>query len=122
MYTFFCGTNLLDVVKEIAQDTVVQYGKRRLATVVVGSATYICAPAIAIITNASRVVRSCKVVYTSIGFVLEVIEDASHVPFLPLDLVLFGQLIPATKDGRFSSWTNITDIIYELSGIGNSLF
>jgi hypothetical protein len=51
---------------------------------------------------------------------MEAVEDASHVPFLPLDLVLFGQPVPANKDGRFSSWSNITDIVDNLSAIGDS--
>ena len=120
IYTFLGGTSLWGVAKEAAQGTVVQYGKRRLATVVIGGASYICAPAVAVITNATRVVKSCKLVYTSLGYVIEAVEDASHVPFLPLDLVLFGQPVPANKDGRFSSWSNITDIIHNLPAIGDS--
>jgi len=103
IYTFLGGTGLFGVVKELAEGTVVQYGKRRLATVVVGAATYVSALAVAVITNATRVVRSCKLVYTTIGYVIEAGEDASHVPFLPIDFVLFGQPIPANKEGRFSS-------------------
>ena len=120
VYSFLGGTVLFGVAKEVAQGNLVQYGKRRLATVVIGGATYICAPAVAVITNATRVVKSCKVVYTSIGYVMEALEDASQVPFLPLDLALFGQPIPANKDGRFSSWSNITDIIDNLPVIGDS--
>ena len=120
IYTFLGGTGLWGIAKEVAQGSVVQYGKRRLATTVIGGATYICAPAVAVITNATRVVKSCKIVYTSIGYVIEAAEDASHVPFLPLDLVLFGQPVPANKDGRFSSWSNITDIIDNLPAIGDS--
>ena len=51
---------------------------------------------------------------------MEAIEDASHIPFLPIDLVLFGQPVLANKNGRFSSWSNITDIIDNLLAIGNS--
>jgi hypothetical protein len=120
IYAFLGGTRLWGVVKEVAQGSVVQYGKRRLATIVIGGATYICAPAVAVITNATRVVKSCKIVYTSIGYVMEAAEDASPVPFLPLDLVLFGQPVPANKDGRFSSWSKITDIIDNLPAIGDS--
>jgi hypothetical protein len=108
------------VVKELSTGIVVQYGKRRLATVVIGTATYICAPAVAVITNATKVVKSGKMVYTSIGFVIEATEDASHITFLPLDLLLFGQPIPANKDRRFSSWSNITDLIENLPVIGDS--
>lgn len=53
---------------------------------------------------------------------MKAFEDASQVPFLPLDLALFGQPIPANKDGRFSSWSNITDIIDNLPVIGDSWF
>ena len=120
IYTFLGGTGLWGVAKEVAQGSVVQYGKRRLATVVIGAATYVCAPAVAVLTNATRVVKSCKVVYTSVGYVMEAVEDASHIPFLPLDLALFGQPVLTNKDGRFSSWSNITDIISNLPAIGNS--
>lgn len=120
IYTFLTGTELWGGVKEVAQGTVVQYGKRRLATVVIGAATYISVPAVVVLTNATRVVKSCKVVYTSVGYIMEAVEDPSHIPFLPLDLVLFGQPVPANKDGRFSSWSNITDIIDNFSAIGDS--
>jgi len=120
IYTFLGGTGIWGVAKEVARGSVVQDGKRRLATIVIGGATYICAPAVAVITNATRVVKSCKIVYTSIGYVMEAVEDASHVFFLPLDLVLFGQPVPANKDGRFSSWSNITDIMDNLPAIGDS--
>ncbi len=118
IYTFLGGTGLFGVVKEVSKGKIVQYGKRRLATVVIGGAAYVCAPAIAVITNATRVVKSCKVVYTTVGYVAEAAEDASHVPFLPLDFALFGQPVPANKEGRFSSWSNITDIIDNLPAIG----
>ena len=120
IYTFLGGTKLWSVAKEVAQGSVVQYGKRRLATVVIGGASYICAPAVAVITNATRVIKSCKVVYTSVGYVMEAAEDASHIPFLPLDVVLFGQPVPANKDYRYSSWSNITDIIDNLPTIGDA--
>lgn len=55
---------------------------------------------------------------TSIGYVMEAIEDASHIPFLPL--VLFGQPVLTNKDGRSISWSNITDIIDNLPANGDS--
>ena len=120
IYTFLGGTRLWGVAKDVAQGTVVQYGKRRLATVVIGGASYICAPAVAVITNATRVVKSCQIIYTGVGYIMEAVEDASHIPFLPLDLALFGQPVPANQDGRFSSWSNITDLIDNLPSIGDS--
>lgn len=118
IYVFLSGTGLYGIVKEATKGTIVQYGKRRIATAVVTGASYVCAPAVAVITNATRVVKSCKVVYTTIGYVAEAFEDASHVTFLPVDILIFGQPIPANKEGRFSSWSNITDIIDQLPALG----
>lgn len=55
--------------------------------------------------------QSCKVVYTSVGYLMEVTEDCSNLGFLFLDLALFGQSVPANKEGRFSSWSNISNIL-----------
>lgn len=117
IYAFLSGSGLWGVAKEVAQGNLVQYGKRRLATIVVGGAAYLSAPAVAVITNATKVVKCCKVIFVTVGYVIEAVEDASHVTFLPLDLVLFGQPIPANKKGRFSSWANLTDVVDNLPGI-----
>lgn len=110
IYAFLGGTGLAGVVMDAAKGTVVQYGKRRLATAVVGFASYVCSPAIAVITNTTRIVKTSKVVYTTVGCVAESFEDASQATFIPLDFVLFGQIIPANKADRYTNWGNVTDI------------
>ena len=122
IYSFQAGAGGWVVAREVTRGTVVQYGKRRLATVVIIGATYFCAPGVALITNLTRVVKSCKVIYTTIGYAMEAAEDLSHIPFVVLDFALFGQPIPANKDGRFSSWQNMTDISDNLPAIGDSQF
>ena len=118
---FVSGTGLFGIAKDIVKGISIQYGKRRLALLVIGCATYICAPAVTVITKATSVVKSCKVIYNNVGYVMEALEDTSQLSFLPLDLALFGQLIPANTDAyRFSSWSNITDIIGDLPVIGDS--
>ena len=44
-----------------------QYGKHRIAIVVIGGASYVCAPAVTVITNVIRVVKSCKIQRASVG-------------------------------------------------------
>ena len=114
IYAFLCGTGLWGIVKEVVKGTVVEYGKRRIATIVIGAATYVSAPAVAVLTKANRVVGTCKVVYTTIGSIMEACEDLSQSTFIPLDFLLFGQVIMATKPGRYSTWSNITDLINNL--------
>ena len=55
---------------------------------------------------------------------MEAIEDASHVPFLPFDLVFL--ILRSTsfywcfKDGRFNSWDVLIDGIDNLPTLGNN--
>jgi hypothetical protein len=119
IYVFLMGIGLFGVVKEVLKGTLVQYGKRRLAVAVISCASYICAPAVTVLTNATKVVTTCKVVYTTLGYAAETLEDASQISFLPLDIVLFGQPIPANLEGRYSSWSNLTDLIDKLPLIGD---
>lgn len=88
--------------------------------VVVISAIHVCAPAVAVITNATSVIKTCKVIYTSVGYIMVAAEDLSHVSFLPLNLALFGEPILANKDGSFSFWSNITNVIHNLPVLADS--
>lgn len=116
----FCtGTNTIGILKEISKGVVVQYGKRRFATVVIGSALHICAPAIAVITNATKVVKTCKIVYTTTGYIIEAFEDAGTLGLLPLDFALFGQPIPTGTSKRYSNWDEIEDVIKQLPVVGD---
>lgn len=117
----FCtGTGTLDVLKEICKGTVVQYGKRRFATCVLTTAAHVCAPAVAVLTNATKVVKVCKVVYTTTGYIFEACEDIGTLCFLPVDMMLFGQAIPTGESKRFSNWEEIEDLIQNLPVIGDS--
>lgn len=113
--SFLTGINLLGVVR----GNLIQYGKRRIATVVILGGAYMCAPAVAVLTNATRLIRCCQVVFTTVGFAMEAVEDASHMTYLPLDLIIFGQPIAVVEPGRFSTgaWRNMADIIKNLPGI-----
>lgn len=117
--SFLTGTNLLGVVREVVRGNLIQYGKRRIATVVISRAAYICSPAVAVLTNSTKIIRCCQVVFTSVGFVMEAVENVSHMTYIPLDLIIFGQPITAVEPGRFSTtaWGNMADIIRNLPGI-----
>jgi len=91
-----------------------------LASAVVCCAAYVSAPAVAVITNATKIVKGCKIVYTGIGYVLEVVEDASNLTFLPIDMLIFGQPIPSNESGRYSSWDEMADLISKLPVIGDA--
>ena len=117
----FCtGTGTFSVLKEITKGIVVQYGKRRFAILVITAAAHICSPAVAVLTNATKVIKTCKMVYTTTGYIFEACEDLGCLVYLPLDFALFGQPIPVGEPRRFSNWDEIEDIIKELPVVGDN--
>jgi len=116
---FTTGTGTFSVVKGILKGSVVQYGKRRLAAVVLTTSAHICAPAVAVIINATKVVKTCKMIYTTTGYIFEALEDTGTLLLLPLDYALFGQPIPTGAAKRFSNWDEIEDLIKNLPAVGD---
>jgi hypothetical protein len=119
IYFFLSGSGLYTFLQQSAKGIIFYQGKRRLSIALITVSTYVCAPAVASLTNATRVIKCCQLVYTSVGYVMESFEDASTATFLPLDFIIFGQPIPSNLAGRYSSWSNITDLIKELPIIGD---
>lgn len=105
------------VIRSVLKGRLIQHGKRRVVGVFLTGVTYTCAPAIAVLTNATRVIRVCKNVQNVVGWGLEAAEDIGTLVFLPVDLALFGQPIPTGESNRFSEWDRIEDIISELPGL-----
>ena len=119
IYAFVTGTGVANLVVDICKGKIVQYGKRRLAVLILACSTYISCPAISILTNSTRVLRMSKLVYTCVGYGFELCEDLSNVSFLPMDMALFGRPIASGQPGRFTTWTEITDVINNLPLIGD---
>ena len=109
---FATGTGTFGVVKSVLKGHLVQYGKRRVVGVFLTGVTYTCAPAIAVLTNATKVLRVCKNVYNVFDWGLKAAEDIGTLVFLPIDLAFFGQPIPTGDDNRFSNWDPVEDIIF----------
>lgn len=116
----FCtGTGTVGVIRDMMKGTFIQYGKRRFAAVVLATGAYTCAPAMAVMSNATKVVRMCKVVYTTTAYIFEAAEDVGTMILLPIDFALFGQPIPTGESKRFRSWDELEDIVQNIPIVGD---
>lgn len=113
IYSYLTGIGLWGVAKEALKGTFIQYGKRRLAIVVVDIGIWVRAPAVAVLTNSTKIVNITKTVYSLVCWAGEASEDLSNVSFILFDIVVFGQPIPLGEPNRFNVWSNFTDISIE---------
>ena len=109
VYVFASVTEVYHLIADLYKGRLVQYVKIKVAVALIGAATYISSTVVAVITNATKVVKDCKAVYTTIGYFIEAIKDTSNLGYLLINLALFGQPIPIGEERRFSKWDNVTD-------------
>lgn len=111
VYGWMSVTGVISVITDVSKGIVVDYGKRKFAIVFLNAGAYVLSPAVAIFTNASKLVKILKNLHSTAAFVFECVEDSTNLAFVPLDLILFGQPIPVGTLNRFNLFTNHTDFI-----------
>lgn len=105
------GAGVVGVATDLGKGIVINYGKRKFAAVCINTCAYVFSPAVVVFTNASKIVNISKRVHSTASFIFECVEDTSNLPFLPLDMALFGQPIPVGAPNRFNLFVNCTDFL-----------
>ncbi len=108
--TVLYGSGVKDIAFEVAKGTVRTWGREKIGSVIISSAIYVCAPAVKFITNSTKLIGIAKRAHNCAAFTFEVVEDSANICWAPLDMIVFGQLIPIGDQGRFSFFGNWTDI------------
>lgn len=111
VYAWASGTGVLGIVTDLGKGIVIDYGKRKVAAVVINVGTYILGPAVVVFTNATKLVTVSKALHSTAAFCFECAEDSTNLAFLPLDMALFGQPIPVGAPNRFNLFKNCTDFL-----------
>lgn len=106
------GTRLLGIVTDVSKGIVIDYAKRKFATVCINASAYILSYAIVVFTNASRIVNIAKNMQSTSAFCFECLKDLTNLSFLPLSLMLFGQQISIGASNRFNLFGNNRDFLY----------
>jgi len=111
VYAWMTGAGAMSILKNLSKGVVIDYGKRKFAAVCLNGCAYICSPALVTFTNASKIVNISQSVHSTAAFFFECMEDTTNLAFVPIDLALFGQLIPIGAENRFNLLSNHTDFL-----------
>ena len=111
IYSWVSGASVMGVITDVRKGVIIDYTKRKFASVCISAGAYILSPAVVVFTNASKIVNISKSIHSTAAFCFECVEDASNISFLPIDLALFGQPIPIGSQNRFNLFTNHTDFL-----------
>ena len=77
------------------------YGRRKFGMVILSGFTWLGGPFVPMVTNATQILNITKKVHTGISFAMECFEYSNNLMLMPVDFMLFGQVIPVGREGRF---------------------
>jgi hypothetical protein len=102
VWIFICGSGVCGLCIEAVKGEVRNYGRRKLGTGILAGLAWIAGPVVPLITNSTKIIKFVNATHTSIAFIAETCEDCTNAMWIPLDLILTGQLIPAGEAGRYN--------------------
>lgn len=105
------GSGIKDITVEVIKDSVKMCGRQKIGSFIVGTCTYIASPALALVTNFTKIVKTAKTAHACVAYIAEILEDTSNFVWLPLDLAIFGQPVPMSKDGKFNLMVDSLDFL-----------
>jgi hypothetical protein len=109
IYLWSSGVGVYGIVHDVLKGSIIQYGKRKVAALVINGAVYICSPAVLVFTNATKIILWTKRAHMASAYIFECLEDTTNLAFFPLDMILFGQPIPVGSENRYNLLANSSD-------------
>lgn len=102
VWIFICGSGVYGLCVEAIKGEVRKYGRRKLATGIMSGLIWLGTPVVPLITNSTKIIKIANATHTAITFIAEACEDCTNAMWLPLDLILTGQLVPIGEAGRYN--------------------
>ncbi len=94
------GAGVLELGKEVVKGEAVKYGKEKLGGLIILGCGHIGLGAIPLVTNSTRLIKYAKKAHSVTSYVYRCAHDASEVPLVALDFLVFGEYVPSCpKDG-----------------------
>lgn len=103
---YLSGAEIYQIVGEIGKGALRTWGRKKLAGAGLILVGWVGGPLAIGFTNGTKIVRTAKAVHNAAAFMIEVVEDSANLPYLPLDMLFFGQPIPIGETNRFNLLTN----------------
>jgi hypothetical protein len=94
------GAGVFEIGKEVVKGQLVNRGKERIGGLILLGCSHIGLGAIPLVTNSTRILKYAKKAHSFTSCIYRCAHDASEVPLVALDFLVFGEYVPSCpKDG-----------------------
>jgi hypothetical protein len=84
-----------EVVTEVVKGETLKHGKKKVGSLILLGCTHIGLSAVPMITNSTRIIKLVKTAHSITSGIYRCAHDASEVPLIALDFILFGEYVPS---------------------------
>ena len=102
------GGGVLQLATEVAKGEVIKHGKQKVGSLIVLGCTHVGLGALPLITNSTKVIKYVGRAHSVTSCIYRCAHDASEVPLVALDFLIFGEYVPSCPDDSYRLFPNIT--------------
>ena len=108
------GSGVLELAKEVVKGEVVHQGKERLGSLILLGCGHVGLGAIPLVTKSTKIIKYAKKAHSVTSCIYRCAHDASEVPLVMLDFMLFGEYVPSCPKDGYQLFPVSTDVLSNL--------
>jgi len=113
------GSGVLELAKEVAKGEIVKQGKQKVGSLILLGCSHIGLGAVTVVTNSPRVIKYAKKAHSVTSCIYRCAHDASEVPLIALDFMVFGEYVPSCPDDGYQLFNVSSDALDQLANFND---
>ena len=109
------GSGVLEIAKEVAKGEIVKHGKKKVGSLILLGCVHIGFGTVTMITNSTKVIKYAKKAHNVTSCIYRCAHDASEVPLIGLDFLVFGEYVPSCPEDGYQLFNVSSDALDEIT-------
>lgn len=105
------GSGALELAKEVAKGEIVKQGKKKVGSLILLGCSHIGLGYLTLVTNSTKILKYVKKGHSVTSCIYRCARDASEVPLIALDFIVFGEYVPSCPDDGYQLFNVSSDAL-----------
>ncbi|MCU0680607.1 MAG: hypothetical protein MUF50_04905 [Planctomycetes bacterium] len=111
------GSGVLELAKEVAKGEIVKQGKQKVGALILLGCSHVGLGAVTLVTNSTKILKYAKKAHSVTSCIYRCAHDASEVPLIVLDFVLFGEYVPSCPANGYQLFNVSSDALDQIANL-----
>ena len=105
------GSGVLELAKEVAKGEIVKQGKQKVRSLILLGCSHVGLGVVPLIKNSTKIIKYFNKAHSVTSCISRCAHDASKVPLIALDFMLFGEYVPSCPDNGYQLFNVSSDAL-----------